>query len=269
MNTPALPNHPTKAARRLPAAGIALLVLIVAAVAFLLGRQDWGSPEPQLHERRSVAQASPPADTVTPVVPGGRSGREQRFTVHAGAKQTVVVNANNNVINRVKTDVRDGVLVVSERGSFAPKLPLAVEITVPNLDSTRLMGSGAISVDGVQARKFTAEVLGSGMLTISGTDSTTSMPALAGSGNMQLGDLTRPFRHSRQCQAPGASKCTPPDTLDASIPGQRKHRLQRPPNNAQADDQRLGLNPAGLKTFTAAQTTVAPQLTPARGSRTG
>ena len=267
MNTPALPNHPTKAARRLPAAGIALLVLIVAAVAFLLGRQDWGSPSLSF---TNGVRGSGVAATQTRSLPSFRAvdlAGASTLTVHAGAKQTVVVNADDNVINRVKTDVRDGVLVVSERGSFAPSLPLAVEITVPNLDSTRLMGSGAISVDGVQARKFTAEVLGSGMLTISGT--VDHLNARSGwSGKHAARRPHCPFRHSRSARlrAPRSARHRHPRRID---PGQRKHRLQRPPNNAQADDQRLGLNPAGLKTFTAAQTTVAPQLTPARGSRTG
>ena len=121
MNTPALPNHPTKAARRLPAAGIALLVLTVAAVAFLLGRQDWGS---RTLSFTNGVRGSGVAATQTRSLPSFRGvdlAGASTLTVHAGATQAVVVHADDNLINRVKTDVRDGVLVVSERGSLDPE----------------------------------------------------------------------------------------------------------------------------------------------------
>jgi hypothetical protein len=217
MNTPALPNHPTKAARRLRATGIALLVLIVAAAAFLLGRQNWGNTSLSF---TNGVRGSGVAATQTRTLPSFQAvdlAGVSTITVHAGAEQTVVVHADDNLINRVKTDVQDGVLVVSDRGSFATKLPFAIEVTVPNLDGTRLMGSGSISVDGVQARKFTAEVLGSGMLTISGTVDHLDA-SLAGSGNMQLGDLTA---RSVTATVPGSGRLEvhATDTLDASIPG--------------------------------------------------
>ena len=88
---------------------------------------------------------------------------------------------------------------------------------MPTLDSARLMGSGTISVDGVNARTFTAELPGSGLLTVSGTvdrlDAT-----LAGSGNMQLGDLTA---RSVTATVPGSGRLDvhATHTLDASIPG--------------------------------------------------
>jgi hypothetical protein len=216
MNTPALPNR-TKAARRFPAARIALLVSIVAAAAFLLGRQDSGN---QSLSFTNGVRGSGVAATQTRTLPSFRAvdlAGISTVTIHGGAKQTVVVHAEDNLIDRVSTDVRDGALVVSERGSFPTNLPLSVEITVPNLDSTRLMGSGAINVDGVHARRFTAEVLGSGMLTISGTVDQLDA-SLAGSGNMQLGDLTARFVTAT---VPGSGRLEvhATHTLDASIPG--------------------------------------------------
>jgi hypothetical protein len=217
MNTPALPSHPTKPARRFPVARVSLLVVIVAAGAFLLGRQDWVSSSLSF---TNGVRGSGVAATQTRTLPSFRAvelAGGSTITVHVGAKQTVVINADDNLIDRVKTDVRHGVLVVSERGSFATNLPLTVEVTVPTLDSARLMGSGPISVDGVHARQFTAEVLGSGMLTISGTVDQLDA-SLAGSGNMQLGDLTA---RSVTASVPGSGRLDvqATHTLDASIPG--------------------------------------------------
>ena len=106
---------------------------------------------------------------------------------------------------------------MSERGSFSTNLPLSVDVTVPTLAAVGLIGSGTITVEGVTARTFTAELPGSGLLTVSGTahrlDAT-----LAGSGNMQLGDLTA---RSVTATVPGSGRIDvhATHTLNASIPG--------------------------------------------------
>lgn len=217
MSSPAIPDHPAKTARRFPAARIALLVLIVAAGAFLLGRHDWASSSVSFTDGvRGSGVAASQARTLPSFRALDLTGASI-VTVHVGARQTVVVHADDNLINRVETDVRGGVLVVSERGSLATNLPLAVEVTVPDLDSIKLMGSGTIRVDGVHARTFTAELPGSGTLTISGTVDQLDA-SLAGSGNMELGDLTARFVTAT---VPGSGRLEvhATHTLDASIPG--------------------------------------------------
>ncbi len=217
MNTPALPNQTTKEARRLPPAGIALLVVIVAATAFLLGRQDWGSSSLSV---TNGVRGSGVLTTQTRSLPSFRAidlAGGSTITVHVGARQTVVVHADDNLLDRVRTEVRNGVLVVSERGRFATERPVAVEVTVPSLEGARLLGSGAISVDGVHAPRFTARVLGSGMLSIAGTVGKLDA-SLAGSGAMELGDLTARFVTAT---VPGSGRLDvhATDTLDASIAG--------------------------------------------------
>ena len=85
------------------------------------------------------------------------------------------------------------------------------------LDGTKLAGSGTISVDGVDARTFTAEVPGSGMLTVSGTADQLDA-SLAGSGTMQLGGLTA---RTVTATVPGSGRLEVQATrsLDASITG--------------------------------------------------
>jgi putative autotransporter adhesin-like protein len=139
------------------------------------------------------------------------------ITVHVGARQAVVVHADDNLIHRITTDTRDGVLVVSERGRFSTKVPLSVDVTVPTLAAVGLIGSGTINVEGISAQSFTAELLGSGLLTVSGTvhrlDAT-----LAGSGNMQLGHL---MSRSVTATVPGSGRIDvhATHTLNASISG--------------------------------------------------
>jgi hypothetical protein len=217
LNTPARPSHPTNAPRRFSAGRIVLLVLIAAIGAFFLGRQDGVSS--RLSVSNGVEGSGVGATqtrTLPPFTAIDLAGASD-ITVRVGAKQTVVVQADDNLINRIKTVVRHGVLVVSERGSFARDLPMSVEVTVPSLDSTRLIGSGMISVEGVHTRKFTAELAGSGMLTISGTVDQLEA-RLAGSGTMQLGRLAA---RSVTASVPGSGRLEvqATQTLDASIPG--------------------------------------------------
>lgn len=194
-----------------------LLVLVIAAGAFFVGRQDWVSESLTFTDK---VEGSGVAATQTRTLPpftaidlaGGSS-----ITVHVGAEQAIEVHTDDNLISRIDTDVRDGVLVVSERGDFATDLPLSVDITVPNLDSTRLMGSGTISIEGVQARTFTAEVPGSGTLTVSGTADQLDA-RLAGSGDMQLGHLAA-RSVTASVLGSGRLDVKATHTLDASISG--------------------------------------------------
>ena len=199
------------------AAGIALLILTVAAGAFFVARQDGVSTA--LSFTKGVRGSGVPATQARTVPAFGAIDLtgSSSITVHVGARQTVVVHADDNLINLVTTRVRDGVLVVSERGSFSTKLPMSVDVTVPTLAAVGLVGSGTITAEGVTARTFTADLPGSGLLTVSGTahrlDAT-----LAGSGNMHLGDLTA---RSVTATVPGSGRIDvhATHTLNASIPG--------------------------------------------------
>jgi|SRR5262249_29255568 len=47
-------------------------------------------------------------------------------TIHAGAAQSVVIHADDNLLARVTTQVRAGTLVIGTRGSFTTNSPLTV-----------------------------------------------------------------------------------------------------------------------------------------------
>jgi Putative auto-transporter adhesin, head GIN domain len=217
MSIPALPSDPTNAGRRFTPARIALLVVLVAAGAFFVARQDGASP--RLSFTDAVRGSGVPATQARTVPSFGAIDLtgSSSITVHVGSRQTVIVHADDNLINRVTTDVRDGVLVVSERGSFSSNLPMSVDVTVPTLAAARLTGSGTIAAEGVTGRTFTAEVPGSGLLTVSGTVARLNA-ILAGSGNMQLGGLTA---RSVTATVPGSGHIDvhATYTLDASILG--------------------------------------------------
>jgi hypothetical protein len=108
--------------------------------------------------------------------------------VRVGGKQTVVVHADDNLIELVETGVRNSTLVIAENGNFSTRHPVSVDVTVPRLDSATLSGSGLVNVDGARAGQFTARTSGSGVLTVTGVAERLDA-SLSGSGTVQLQDL--------------------------------------------------------------------------------
>lgn len=109
-------------------------------------------------------------------------------TIGVGGEQRVVVQADDNLVGHVVTEVRNGVLVVDESGSFDSVSPMSVEITVPSLDDVRLSGSGTILIDGHELEALAVALPGAGTITGAGTVTTLEVD-LAGSGDIDLGEL--------------------------------------------------------------------------------
>jgi hypothetical protein len=109
--------------------------------------------------------------------------------VHVGGRQSVVVHAEDNLLRKVTTRVRDGELVIANRGSFTASGPMYVEVTVPAIETATLSGAGTVDVDGVRGERLTVRMPGYGTLRAAGV--VTSLDAsLSGTGELQLGGLT-------------------------------------------------------------------------------
>lgn len=109
--------------------------------------------------------------------------------IAVGAKQSVVVKADDNLLGRITTRVQSGTLVIGNTsGSFSTRSPMRVEVRVPTLDALTLSGSGNLVVDGIDARSLEVALPGSGTLTGSGTATRLSV-TVGGSGMIQFTQL--------------------------------------------------------------------------------
>lgn len=90
--------------------------------------------------------------------------------IRVGPKQMVSVTGDDNLVDRVTTEVHAGRLVVgNEPGSFSTNAPMSVDITVPELTTLKLSGSGNIVANGLGADAMSVSLPGSGTLTADGT----------------------------------------------------------------------------------------------------
>jgi hypothetical protein len=191
-----------------------LLVLAAIGVVLLVRDVLPGS------SKSSGVQGSGVAATSTRVLANFNSidlAGSNNVTVVAGARQSVVVHADRNLLSHVTTQVKAGKLIIGDVGSFAAKSPMYVEVSVPSLAALDLSGSGNITVTGIRASLLTATLSGDGNIYASGSVTRLDV-SIDGSGTAQFSDLI-----ARNVDAAvggsGTIFVTATQSLDAKVPG--------------------------------------------------
>jgi Putative auto-transporter adhesin, head GIN domain len=137
--------------------------------------------------------------------------------VRIGSRRSVVVSADDNLLDRVTTRVRSGRLVIDEIGSFTTSSPMSVEVVVPSLDSLSLSGTGTLLAFGITGKRMTVDLAGTGLLQVSGTAARLNV-SLDGDGDAELGQLAARDVHAVM-NGTGKITVTATRTLDASVAG--------------------------------------------------
>ncbi len=111
-------------------------------------------------------------------------------TVVPGSKQSVVVEADDNIVPLIETTVNNGTLVIGTRPSTSFSTPNRVQVTVTmnNPNHVALSGSGSLNVSGVTGPDITVDLAGSGEITVTGTADRVTIN-LPGSGNVDCDGL--------------------------------------------------------------------------------
>ncbi|WP_420455350.1 head GIN domain-containing protein [Rubrivirga sp.] len=100
----------------------------------------------------------------------------------------LVIEGDDNLIDRIEAEVRDGELVVAaERGvSLRPQAPLRFTVGVDRLEGVRIAGSGRVEATRAQADALTLAIAGSGALDVSGVRADAVTVSVAGSGDVTV-----------------------------------------------------------------------------------
>ena len=203
--------HPSRLTLTLIAA-IAAAVTVAAMVVALLARGGGSSG--------SGIQGSGVAATQTRTVPAFASlelAGSNNVTVVVGARQSVVVHADSNLVGHVTTQVVAGRLVIADTGSFTTRAPMSVEVGVPSLTALNLSGSGQLSVTGIKVPQLTVTIPGSGLLDAAGTVTKLDV-TVSGTGMAQLSQLTAGQVHAVVAGS-GLIQVTATKSLEAAVPG--------------------------------------------------
>ena len=108
--------------------------------------------------------------------------------VEVGPARGVRIEADDNVVPLITTEVSGDLLTISSRENFSTSRPITVRVTTPQLGKVEHAGSGSVVVKGITGPKFTAGLNGSGMLQLAGqTD--TLVVNVNGSGALAAGQL--------------------------------------------------------------------------------
>lgn len=138
--------------------------------------------------------------------------------IRVGEKRSVVVKADDNLLNRITTDVKSGALVIGNTpGSLKAKSPMSVEVNVPSLNALALTGSGNIMVGGIKTESLTVTLSGSGNLFGSGTATSLDV-TVSGFGNARFTQLDADNVHA-VVSGSGVIFVTATKSLDAAVTG--------------------------------------------------
>ena len=107
--------------------------------------------------------------------------------VSQGSPQSVSIDAQQNIIDLLKTDVDQGIWKISTKDPVRNHKPIKITITVPELSYAKISGSGDIvgQTTFTEADEFETSIAGSGNIQLSVSTEELSA-AISGSGDIEL-----------------------------------------------------------------------------------
>lgn len=111
-------------------------------------------------------------------------------TVEVTGTESLTIEAEDNLMSRLTSDVEDGKLVLGARGPIRTTREIVYTITAATLEGIAIAGSGAVEVGDVTADTFTVEISGSGTIDIPSVEAGTFDATVSGSGNIEAAGAT-------------------------------------------------------------------------------
>lgn len=117
---------------------------------------------------------------------GIKTGGIFSVTVVPGATNTVKIEAEETVINNIKTEVKDGILNITSDGSLETEKPINITVTVKELKSVNVSGAGKVKGEGeFTTDKISIEATGAGTTALQLKANEVSVNG-SGAGNIKL-----------------------------------------------------------------------------------
>jgi len=160
-------------------------------------------------------------------------------SVRAGARRAVDVRGDDNVLPRVTTRVRGGVLVIALKGRVLVRRPLRIVVTTPTIQELRLSGGGTITATRVRAQRLRVTLSGTGSVRARGVADRVDAE-LDGSGELRLGNLRARVADVR-LNGTGHIVVHATRELDATVAGVGEILYRGDPERVRSDVQGVGV----------------------------
>lgn len=134
-----------------------------------------------------------------------------------GSPASVVVEADDNLLDQVSTEVRGHTLVLDSKGSWKAAHDPVVHVTVPSLAHLETFGSGKASLQGLAGDALQIQVRGSGNVAASGQVRQLDL-LLDSSGSADLQAL-QVATATVELDGSGDANVSAHDSLDATVNG--------------------------------------------------
>jgi hypothetical protein len=108
--------------------------------------------------------------------------------VRVGEASSLHVSGDDNVVPRITTDVRNGVLYIELDGSWRTRREIELVLTTPTLAGFTIEGSGDVRILGLTAPRLELAIEGSGTVRASGRVEELH-GSIDGSGELALAEL--------------------------------------------------------------------------------
>jgi hypothetical protein len=102
--------------------------------------------------------------------------------------QSFEIEADDNLLPIIKTDVGDGVLRIHSDESYNPSKPIAVRISVPDLEKFTSAGAGDVHISGVKNDQLVLSNTGAANIEASGQTKYVEI-STSGAGNIEASNL--------------------------------------------------------------------------------
>ncbi len=125
--------------------------------------------------------------------------------VTPGAKPSLKIQGDDNLVPLIESVVRDGTLIVriKDNSTISPKLPLVADVVVPSLDRVEASGVANVKVKGAaKADRFTANASGASVVSVEGLESSNAVVTATGASHVMLSGSAA----SLKAEAAGASE---------------------------------------------------------------
>jgi len=110
------------------------------------------------------------------------------LNIQQGDRESLSIEAEDNIMPRIKTDVEEGRLVIrTERGvSLSPTVPIRYRLMVKELRALELSGSGKVHTGGIRSQDFAVRLPGSGEIQMDELNADSLTAEISGSGSIEL-----------------------------------------------------------------------------------